>query len=215
MKNEEKFVILMLAIMTMTALPNVFGVLQEAYVNKEYGFSIQPPEGWTIQEDWFGAIVCFIGPTEDDFAVNINIVSEETDMSLEEYVELSKQQIKDILNATIISGGSRTIKNHEAYEIVLTWTMGAHNLKQKQVYLIEKGRAYIITCTASQSNYDSYVSTFDESINTFEFLETGDLGWLLYVIIAVVIVIVAIAIIVYVKRRREVKGETEVPVDIQ
>jgi hypothetical protein len=152
----------------------VFGDLQEPYVNEEYGISMRPPQGWTIKEESEGMVlVYFLGPIDEGFRININIVVEETtyvEMSLQEYVDACKEQLQSVLKASIISEGSRTIKGHEAYEVVFTWISETYDFQQKQVYLVEKGNGYVITCTALQTNYDNYVPDFDESVETFEFI---------------------------------------------
>jgi len=149
----------------------VFGALQEPYVNEEYGFSISPPQGWTVQEESEGEVlVYFLGPIDEGVRININIVVEEAQMSLQDYVDFCKEQLQYTLEASLISEGSRTIKGHEAYEVVFTWIYETYDFQQKQVYLVEKGNGYVITCTALPTNYDNYVSDFDESVETFEFI---------------------------------------------
>jgi len=158
------------AFLIVLSFQQAFGALQEPYVNEEYGFLISPPQGWTVQEESEGEIlVYFLGPIDEGFRININILVEETQMSLQDYVDFNKDQLLYVLGASIILEGGKIIKGHEAYEVVFTWIYQTYDLQQKQVYLVEKGNGYVITFSALQTNYDNYITDFDESVDTFEF----------------------------------------------
>ena len=158
------------AFLMVLSFQQAFGALQEPYVNEEYGFFISPPQGWIVQEESEGEIlVYFLGPIDEGFRININILVEETQMSLQDYVDFNKDQLLSVLGASIILEGSRIIQGHEAYEVVFTWVYQTYDFQQKQVYLVEKGNGYVITFSALQTNYDSYITDFDESVDTFEF----------------------------------------------
>jgi hypothetical protein len=173
----------------------------QAYTNNKYGFSIEPPAGWSVVEPSWAA-VAFIGPTEYGFTVNVNIQVETTSASLSEYVSLAKSQLRNLEDFYEISEGPRTINNVNAYEIVYTWTYSGRTIQQKQVYLVKGGKAFVITYTASLDTYSKYLPTFESSLQTFKIREAGMEWWVWLIIIVAVVGVVAAAAILILRRRK-------------
>jgi len=147
----------------------------KTYSNDRYGFSIRPPAGWKIKENVrvenFTIIVAFIGPTENNFAVNINIYSERTNQNLQEYTSSNKESLNlYVPEFNLISEKNRIIGNIKAYEIVYTAKVKNVDLKFEQVVLIKNNRSYIITFTNLNENFDKYIAVFEKSVDTFKFL---------------------------------------------
>lgn len=191
------------------ALGFVFGsvastvIAQQTYHNEKYGFSIQPPSGWTVDESGLmGTAVIFIGPTKEDFTVNINILVEDAQgMTLDEYISASKPQLSQILtNYQLVSEGSKVIGGLDTYALVYTHTMGVFDLEVKQVALLEDDKAYVITFTALQSNYDEYLPAFEASVETFK-IEPKMNQLLVVGIIVVVVIIIGVVAVLYIRRR--------------
>ncbi|MEM3759644.1 MAG: DcrB-related protein [Candidatus Bathyarchaeia archaeon] len=172
----------------------------QAYTNNKYGFSIEPPSGWSVIEpSW--ATVAVIGPTEHGFTVNVNIQVETTSMSLNEYISASRQQLQNLEDFYEISEGSRTINNVNAYEIVYTWTYSGITVQQKQVWLVKGGKAFVITYSAAPATYSKYLPAFESSLQTFK-IEAG-IEWWVWLIIIVVVVGVVAAVATLILRRRK------------
>lgn len=149
-------------------------IAEGAYVSEGYGFAIVPPEAWDVDESrQFGEIVAFYAPeAEANFTSNMLIHIEELpyEVSLEEYINASKEQLPLILtNYTMVSEQDIVISGAEAYEWVITHEMGIFKIQAKQVIIIKGERAYLITSTALQDNFDTYAPAFEESIQTFQF----------------------------------------------
>ncbi len=148
----------------------------KAYVNRKHGFSIKPPNGWTVDEnDAFGTAVIFYGPVmpETGDNVSINIAVETTNLSLEEYVSSTKSQLASrFTDYELVSEGSRNIGYIylKAYELVGVYTQDADDFKNKQVIIVENGKAFVITFMALPTNYDTYLPTFEGGLQTFEFV---------------------------------------------
>lgn len=173
----------------------------QAYTNDKYGFSIEPPAGWSVIEPSWAA-VAFIGPTEYGFTVNVNIQVETTSMSLNEYISASKQQFQNLEDFYEISEGPRTINNVNAYEIVYTWTYSGTTVQQKLVVLVKGGKAFAICYSAIPATYSKYLPAFESSLQTFKILEAG-MEWWVWLIIIVVVVGVVAAIAILILRRRK------------
>lgn len=146
-------------------------VPEGTYVNSKYGISIVPPEGWVTDESQpLKRVVAFLGPTEDDFAVNMVILIRKLpyEISLEEFIKEGKKDLVNFQDFNMVSERDRIIDGIEAHEWVFTFKMDTFNLKEKQVFLIKNGKVYLITCAALQSNYDTYEPIFEESIQTLK-----------------------------------------------
>jgi hypothetical protein len=180
-----------------------------AYTNTKYGFSIDPPPGWTVTEPSYAAVL-FTGPTDSGFTVNINIQVETTTMTLDQYKTASKQALQDAFdNLHIISEGSRTINGVNAYEVVYNFTYASVTAQQKQVWLIANGKAYIVVYTAVPSTYSTYLPLFETSVQTFQTTAAGGgltflgLEWWIWLIIAAVIAVAAATAAVLISRRKK------------
>jgi len=201
-------ILVSLALVSCALLVNlsVFGAVRpEAYVNRTHGYSMNPPSGWTVDESISG-IVIFYGPLipETGGRININIVVQTTTNTLQEYVTTSKSQLPTLfVNYNLVSEGSRNIGGLDGYELVATFTQAAYNFKNKQVFFVENGKAYIITFTALPTNYDVYLSNFEESLQTFELLAGAEFPWLiLLILVVVVVVVVVLGLTIYFKTRK-------------
>lgn len=139
------------------------------YINRNYSFGLNPPAGWTVDEnDPFGAIVRFYGPIDEE-GVNIGI----TGPSLLDGETLSSVVAQTITtyeslftNFSLISSDSRTVNSMNAYELVYTFTQGTFQLKQKQVAIEKDNKALVLTYSALLSSYDTYLSVFEQSLSS-------------------------------------------------
>ena len=141
------------------------------YSNTQYGFGLNPPEGWTIDEnDQFGP-VRFYGPIIDDTTVNIGI-SEPSYLATGEslnsvVITLVEYYSSYFTNFSEISNNSRIVNGMNAHDLVYTFTQGVYELKQMQVLVEKSKKSFGITFTASVSSFDDYISAFEQSIATF------------------------------------------------
>src|SRR6266568_3893191 len=180
-----------------------------AYVNSSNRFSLNPPSGWTVDSSGvYGTAVVFYGPTDTGFRVNMNVIVESTSLTLNAYVSASKSQLSaSLTNYNLVSEGPTTIGGIDAYELVGTFTQGSFNIKNKQDFLVQNQKAYVITSTALQSNYGTYQPVFDESVQTFTLTGTA-FPWTTVIIGAVIAGGVAVGLTIFFVRR---KGQVNVP----
>ena len=141
------------------------------YQNSQYGFGLNPPDGWTIDENDQLEVVRFYGPTIDGTTINIGI-SEPSYMAAGESLESVVITILDyyhtyFTNFTEISNNSRTVNGMNAHDLVYTFTQGIYELKQMQIGIEKNKKTFVITFTASIESYDDYIALFEESISSF------------------------------------------------
>ena len=192
--------------LTLTVLASIIVSSAYAYNNDAYGFSITAPTGWTTNEGVSGTVVIFYGPTmpETGTDVNINLVVATTTQTLSEAISSLKASYPtDFPNFTLVSENSRNIGGLNSYEIVYTFSDSGNDYKQKQVVFIEKGQSFIITCTAIPSNYDTYLPTFEQSIQTFQLTSSSSGEFPLWIGLAVVAIVVVVIVIAFVFLRKK------------
>jgi len=135
------------------------------YINEEYDFGLNPPEGWTVDETGgFGTVVMFLGPTEDNFGINIVITTDTLDSSKTlsilagEFIELYSVDA----NFTLILSSETTVNGMNAYEIAYTMNI----LKQKMVMVEKNNVILILVYSALETSYDTYLTLFEESLSS-------------------------------------------------
>ncbi len=205
---------LSLVLLALTLDVSVFAsVDSNAYLNSINRFSINPPTGWVVDSSGaFGTSVIFYGPTEANFRVNMNVIVESTSLTLSAYVSAAKTQLSQgLTNYYLVSEGPKTIGGVDAYELVNTFTQGAFNIKDKQTILVQNQKGYVITSTALQSNYDTYLPAFDESVQTFKVTGT-EFPWLVVIALVVIVggAVVGLAIF-FMRRKGRVKISPALP----
>lgn len=143
-------------------------------------FTINYPEDWISSDQKQTPATQFLiladekSQESDNFRENINLNLEDLsgkNISLEAYVKLSLEQITgQIPSAKFLENKAVTINQQEAHSIIWTANFGTGiNVKFKQVFLIHKEKAYILTFTSTASDFDDYSSVSDTIINSFKF----------------------------------------------
>ena len=110
---------------------------------------------------------------EDLFRENINLTTEDLgdrELTVEAYTTISIDQIvAQIPTAKVGSSQSITIDGREAKSIV--WSADFGNgmiLKFKQVLIIYSGKAYILTFSSSEAEFNIYIEVGDQILNSFK-----------------------------------------------
>ncbi|MFB2770166.1 protein kinase [Pelatocladus sp. BLCC-F211] len=147
------------------------------YENTEYQIKIKYPESWQLQiKDIYVAgvteLATIISPKQNDtdrFQEKINIDIEEFSGTLAESKQLFINEIKNTLpDAEIIDMSSTTLAFKQANQIIYTGKDGDLELKNLQVWTLKGNKAYVITYTAAIDDYEQFINTANEMINSFE-----------------------------------------------
>ncbi|RKP50101.1 hypothetical protein D7Z26_20035 [Cohnella endophytica] len=147
------------------------------FEDKSNGTSIQYPEDWKLVENAGGAIAAFLAPAEGDndkFQENVNIIVQDLqgqDITLEQYAQISKDQINQLItDAKIVSGETfKADDGTEFYSLIYNGKQGEYTLTWQQVFAIANGKAYIMTYTAEPDSFDKYVDTVGQMADTWIF----------------------------------------------
>jgi hypothetical protein len=184
-------------------LLSIFFVAQSAYAydNTEHGFSIDEPGGWNLLEDEEGIAVIFTDPNVAITGASINVVVQETSLSLSDYVEGLKQIVAiEHVNYVLESEGSRTVGGREGYELESTFTRTGLGIQIKQVIFVENGKGYVITVSAVASKYYKVLEIFEQTIESFRItIDSSDDGvipefssWIILPLLVVATLVVTI-----------------------
>ncbi|WP_338770101.1 hypothetical protein WAF17_11245 [Bernardetia sp. ABR2-2B] len=105
---------------------------------------------------------------DDDFVENINLVIQdlEADFGLDEFVKLSESQIKD--NGKLISSEGIKDKNSEFHKMILSANVNNSDLKFIQYCFVKDNKAYVLTFTAKEDEFEKYAVEMEEIMQTFE-----------------------------------------------
>jgi hypothetical protein len=150
------------------------------YTDEVLGFSIQYPGNWEYLANPRTAFI-FIRPIESQgqmFRENVNLVLSSLegpsleDYSLEDYSKNFKQRMTKYLQGyKEISTSIITINYMQYVKLVYTHTFNGLPLKVELYMLIKDNKAYSFTCSALETNYDSFSPVFYKIIKSFKFLK--------------------------------------------
>ena len=108
----------------------------------------------------------------DSFRENINLIIQDLtnkNINMDKFVEISEGQIKTMFNNATIIENIRTIKeDSEFHKITFSGTQGQFNLKFVQYYRIVNQKAYVLTFTSEQTQFDHYKEIADKIMNSFK-----------------------------------------------
>lgn len=146
------------------------------YENSGYGITIQYPQTWNKQEISSvvtNEVVEFISPQEDDsdkFQENLTVTVENLSfpLSLDEYTNLSKQQINQQKNTKIISETGSTLAGRRAYSVVYTVFDNGEKLKRMETWTLKNFKVYSITYEAEADKYAQYLNTAEKTIKSLQ-----------------------------------------------
>ena len=143
------------------------------YINNEYGFGLNPPEGWDIIEPFSTSIVSFRGPTEGDYTTNICIYvrSVEAGETLNSTMQGIVEQVEDTSALILVSYELRDVNGMDGFEVVyilsnVSMDEKIISIKEKIVCVMKNGQLFSIKYDASINSYDAYLSVVEESISS-------------------------------------------------
>lgn len=187
-----------------------------AYTNTKWGFSMNPPSGWTVSEGTSMTAVYFLGPqiSETGGNVNINVQAvEDVNSALSEIVSASKISLQNSLdNFALVSENNRVVAGYNCYVLVMTFTLGNFGFKCEEAFFVENNKEFVIVYTALPSNFDTYLSEFEQSLQTFRVISGGGLTVTTLVAMAIVIALITIGIIFVIVRRKRKLEQPQTPV---
>jgi hypothetical protein len=145
--------------------------IDRGYINTEYGFALNPPEGWNVAENVTEQVVaCFSSPLRDDVCLNISKPYRlDIGLALSVFADDIEEQYMDVLdNFTVVYRDWRDIEGLTAYEIVYTYDEEDTSIKAIQVAVAKSRTVFMISFIVTNELYDEFISPVNQSIDSFK-----------------------------------------------
>ena len=107
--------------------------------------------------------------SDDDFVENINLIIqnlETLNLDLNKFVEITENQIK--ANGNLISSERLSNNNSEFQKLIYSAHLNNFDLKFIQYDFVKNDKAYILTFTAKENEFDKYSFEMENIMKTFD-----------------------------------------------
>jgi hypothetical protein len=155
----------------------------QTYTNLEYGFSVEYPDDWEMEEGGVGTIVQFTGPPAlvgetMILGISIEITAEEFPMDAETTLEDFSQAgelILQMLHSDYkkLNEYSTTIGGEPAKVRTLTYSLeeteGKTLVQITEGFFFKENLAYLIAYFATPESHDEYLDCFELVMSSFRF----------------------------------------------
>ena len=140
----------------------------------ENNYSIHYPANWDLdQSKKNGMSFMILSPAlseNDKVRENVNLLVQDIPdgMNMDQYITISETQIKNIIPGSSIVKSERQLSGEsEHHKIYYTGNEGETKYKFEQDIFVKKGKAYILTLTCEQDQFDKYQDVGEKILNSF------------------------------------------------
>lgn len=145
-----------------------------SHENKNY--SIEYPKDWELDESgqMGTSFILFssLSSQRDLFKENVNLLVQDLtgyNLDLEKFVEVSEDQIEKMLsNGKIIESERVPMETLSYHKVIYSGKQGEFDLKFEQYYWVVEDRAYVLTFTCEEDQFDTYKPIGEKILNTFK-----------------------------------------------
>lgn len=142
----------------------------------ESNYSIKYPGNWDLNKSGqMGTSFFLFSPLsseKDQFKENVNLLIQDLtgyNVDLDEYVEISKNQVKTLITDGKIIVSERIVDTPLKYQkMIYTGKQGIYKLKFEQYYWIENNKAFVLTLTCEESQFDTFKTIGEKILNSFQ-----------------------------------------------
>jgi hypothetical protein len=136
-------------------------------------YSIQYPDNWSLDKSGRLGTEFFLfselSSSSDKFKENINLIIQNIagpDAILENYVAKSEKQIREM--GSLQSSETINANGLTYQKLIYTSGQGNFKLKFEQYYIVEFSKAYILTLTTKEDEFDHYQEVGEKIMNSFK-----------------------------------------------
>ena len=167
--------LLILGTIFLTLNLSTYGQTEDWNTIKKDGYSIDYPKDWELNESGqMGTSFILFSPLtsqNDQFRENVNLLVQDLtgyNLDLDGYVEISEGQIKTMItDGKIIESKRVTNQTLDYQKIIYTGKQGNFNLKFEQYYWVVGDKAFVLTLTCEETQFDDYKLTGENILNSF------------------------------------------------
>jgi len=153
-----------------------FGQTDEWNKLNEKNYSIKYPRDWELNQTGLMStkFILFSKLTSknDQFKENVNLIVQDLtghNIGLNQYVEISENQLKTMLTDSHIILSERLNKNGKEYQkIIYSGKQGIYDLQFEQYYWILNNNAYVLTLTCERNVFSDFKNVGEKILNSFE-----------------------------------------------
>ena len=164
------------------------GVYGNTYINKEYSCSLFMPDGWKMDDNTNSKnVLVFMTKEKKEIGakftprVELFMKKLQASSNAKEYEsnEEKNYRLKALVNKdyTKVSEKEIDLNGTKCYELVFTWKSKSKNekdkmitIKQKQIFIVNKGNGFVITCTDIEDNFKSNMDDFSIIYSSFKIM---------------------------------------------
>ena len=134
------------------------------------GFTIKYRQtGANLRSSKTALSVLFLTPTNNAAEnLNVQVENHSANQTLATLTKDITSEAQSNDNFTQIEATNTTLAGLPGYKIVYTATVNGDQLKALQTWAVKDSKAYVITYKAAPSNYDTYASTAQQMIDSFQ-----------------------------------------------
>ncbi|MGY5148342.1 MAG: peptidylprolyl isomerase [Candidatus Nitrosopumilus sp. bin_7KS] len=195
-KDPEQVRITKVTVVSISEIPNLLDLPEpertqstvitptgnQKYQSPEHEISFSVPEGWLLQEpnktDENSPDIVAVGPKTGSMNPNISLTIQNSDgKTFDEIISERNQRLQGILdsgNLEIILQEKTTIHGNQAYvtdaEGIFFSDAENFNVKFKEIIIYDTDKFFILVYANSLDDFDSQLSRFEETIDSFEIL---------------------------------------------
>lgn len=140
------------------------------YTNKNYGYSIEYPRGWSLSEPFQNRQMVVIKSTDEKETISV-LVSESKGLNLDQQANFSTSAIRaGSYYYEIVSEESTKHQGIEAkeLEVVFQSQKDSPRLNVKELYLIFKGQVYLVRFAISSADINSLQAIYQRVFSSFK-----------------------------------------------
>ncbi len=167
--------LLTLFLFAVLAFTGCGGMTEYSFPGK--GFSIEFPDKWEIKKGFMGTDIMALSPEGEAgaFRSNVVVVAEKLDPGTraDEYYRLQFKSIAaltdKITQFKLSENRTDSIDGYSGKRLVYGYNIGELRVKIVSGAVIKKGTGYVITGTAPEEKFDSFLDTYNAIVRSFRF----------------------------------------------
>ncbi|PRY85882.1 PsbP-related protein [Mongoliibacter ruber] len=160
----------------LTSNLSLFGQTKDWNTIEKDNYSINYPKDWELNESGqMGTSFILFSPLtseKDQFKENVNLLVQDLtghNLDLDEYVKISEGQIKTMItNGKIIESKRVTNQSLNYHKVIFSGKQGDFNLKFEQNYWVVGDKAFVLTLTCEETQFDNYKLKGEKILNSFK-----------------------------------------------
>lgn len=146
----------------------------QKYADPTGRFTIGYPGNWRFNDKPDNAVIQITSPKEkddDNFFQNVNLQISDYSSSIESYVDANLGELKKLVkNYREVSSMYFNRNGARSYEIIFKGTYGSmtYEMQIKQLYIVNNGKAYMLTYASKADERDAFETTANKIFNSFK-----------------------------------------------